>query len=134
MKTVYLDNNATTQVAPEVLEAMLPYFRDLYGNPSSMHFFGGQVAREIRAAREQMAALIGAMPEEIIFTSCGTESDNAAIRSALATNPNGRHIVAGLSIPPSSPWVWIWSAMAIGSPSCPSIRTGSWTWINMKKG
>ena len=63
MKTVYLDNNATTQVAPEVLEAMLPYFRDLYGNPSSMHFFGGQVAREIRAAREQMAALIGAMPE-----------------------------------------------------------------------
>jgi len=93
MKTVYLDNNATTQVAPEVLEAMLPYFRDLYGNPSSMHFFGGQVARKIRAAREQMAALIGALPEEIIFTSCGTESDNAALRSALATNPDRRHIV-----------------------------------------
>ena len=87
MKTVYLDNNATTQVAPEVLEAMLPYFHDLYGNPSSMHSFGGQVAKKIREAREQVAALIGASPDEIIFTSCGTESDNAAIRSALATHP-----------------------------------------------
>ena len=93
MKTVYLDNNATTQVAPEVLEAMLPYFHDLYGNPSSMHSFGGQVARKIREAREQVAALIGATPDEIIFTSCGTESDNAAIRSALATYPERRHIV-----------------------------------------
>ena len=93
MKTVYLDNNATTQVAPEVLDAMLPYFRDLYGNPSSMHFFGGQVAHKIREAREQTAALIGASPDEIIFTSCGTESDNAAIRSALATRPEKRHIV-----------------------------------------
>jgi len=93
MKTVYLDNNATTQVAPEVLEAMLPYFSDLYGNPSSMHSFGGQVAQKLREAREQVAALIGATPDEIIFTSCGTESDNAAIRSALATNPEKRHMV-----------------------------------------
>jgi cysteine desulfurase len=93
MKTVYLDNNATTQVAPEVLEAMLPYFRDLYGNPSSMHSFGGQVAQKIREAREQVAALIGASPDEIIFTSCGTESDNAAIRSALATYPEKRRII-----------------------------------------
>jgi cysteine desulfurase len=93
MKTVYLDNNATTQVAPEVLEAMLPYFSDLYGNPSSMHSFGGQVAQKLREAREQVASLIGATPDEIIFTSCGTESDNAAIRSALATNPEKRHIV-----------------------------------------
>lgn len=93
MKTVYLDNNATTQVAPEVLEAMLPYFREYYGNPSSMHSFGGQVARRIREAREQVAALIGATPDEIIFTSCGTESDNAAIHSALATHPERRHIV-----------------------------------------
>lgn len=92
-KTVYLDNNATTRVAPEVLEAMLPYFSELYGNPSSMHFFGGQVAQRIRDARAQVAALIGASPEEIIFTSCGTESDNAAIRSALATYPDKRHIV-----------------------------------------
>ena len=93
MKTIYLDNNATTQVAEEVLDAMLPYFRDLYGNPSSMHTFGGQVGRKIREAREQAAALIGAGPEEIIFTSCGTESDNAAIRSALAAHPDRRHVL-----------------------------------------
>jgi cysteine desulfurase len=88
-----LDNNATKQVAPEVLDVMLPYFHELYGNPSSMHSFGGQVARNIREARAQVAALIGADPEEVIFTSCGTESDNAAIRSALAAYPNKRHIL-----------------------------------------
>jgi len=93
MTTIYLDNNATSQVAAEVMDAMLPYFRILYGNPSSMHSFGGQVARKIREAREQAAALIGATPEEVIFTSCGTESDNAAIRSALATHPDRRHIL-----------------------------------------
>ncbi|MGV8075397.1 MAG: cysteine desulfurase NifS [Syntrophobacteraceae bacterium] len=93
MKTIYLDNNATTSVAPEVLEAMLPYFHELYGNPSSMHRFGGQVARQIREAREQAAALIGASPDEIIFTSCGTESDNSAVRSALITQPEKRHII-----------------------------------------
>jgi cysteine desulfurase len=93
MKTIYLDNNATTQVAADVLESMLPYFRDHYGNPSSMHSFGGKVGRNIRDAREQTAALIGAAADEIIFTSCGTESDNAAIRSALATYPDKRHIV-----------------------------------------
>ncbi len=93
MRTVYLDNNATTRVAPEVVAAMGPYFSDKYGNASSMHAFGGQVAQELRRAREQVAALIGAAAEEIIFTSCGTESDNTAIRSALATNPGKRHIV-----------------------------------------
>jgi cysteine desulfurase len=93
MKTVYLDNNATTQVAPEVLETMLPYFHELYGNPSSMHSFGGQVAKTIREAREKVATLIGADPEEIIFTSCGTESDNTAIMSALSVYPDKRHIV-----------------------------------------
>jgi cysteine desulfurase len=93
VKIVYLDNNATTQVAPEVLEAMLPYFHDMYGNPSSMHSFGGQVMKEIRNARERMAALLGASPEEIIFTSCGSESDNAAIRSALSSYPGKKHIV-----------------------------------------
>jgi len=93
MNTIYLDNNATTKVAPEVLEIMLPYFTELYGNPSSMHSFGGQVGQKIRVAREQVAALIGAFPEEIIFTSCGTESDNAAIRSALATRPEKKHII-----------------------------------------
>lgn len=93
MKTIYLDNNATSQVAPEVLEAMLPYFHELYGNPSSMHSFGGQVSKTIRDAREKVATLIGADPEEIIFTSCGTESDNTAILSALAVNPDKRKIV-----------------------------------------
>jgi cysteine desulfurase len=93
MKTIYLDNNATTQVAPEVLEVMLPYLSQFYGNPSSMHTFGGQVGRKIREAREQVAGLIGATPDEIIFTSCGTESDNAAIHSALQTYPDRRHIV-----------------------------------------
>jgi cysteine desulfurase len=93
MKTIYLDNNATTKVADEVLEAMLPYFNQSYGNPSSMHTFGGQVGQRIRDAREQVAALLGALPEEIVFTSCGTESDNAAIRSALLTRPDKKHIV-----------------------------------------
>lgn len=93
MKPIYLDNNATSQVAPEVLEAMLPYFHELYGNPSSMHSFGGQVMKEVRKARERVAALLGASPEEIIFTSCGTESDNAAVRSALNSYPEKRHII-----------------------------------------
>ncbi|MGA1841781.1 MAG: cysteine desulfurase NifS [bacterium] len=93
MKTIYLDNNATTQVAPEVMEVMLPYFCELYGNPSSMHSFGGQVSKKIREARGEVAALIGAKPDEILFTSCGTESDNTAIRSALEVQPDKRHIV-----------------------------------------
>jgi len=93
MKPIYLDNNATTKVADEVMEAMLPYFTELYGNPSSMHTFGGQVGQRIRTAREQVAALLGALPEEIVFTSCGTESDNTAIRSALMTRPDRKHIV-----------------------------------------
>ena len=82
MKDVYLDNNATTRVAPEVIEAMDPFFKELWGNPSSMHQFGGQVAHHIERARQQVAALLGAAPGEILFTSCGTESDNTAIRGA----------------------------------------------------
>jgi cysteine desulfurase len=93
MKTIYMDNNATTRVAPEVLEAMLPYLTDLYGNPSSAYIFGGQVARNIRKAREQVAALLGASPDEIIFTSCGSESDNTAIMSALNTGKDKMHVV-----------------------------------------
>ena len=93
MKTIYMDNNATTQVAPEVLEAMLPFLTDRYGNPSSAYIFGGQVARNIRDARDQAAAILGAFPEEIIFTSCGSESDNTAIMSALSTGKDNMHIV-----------------------------------------
>ena len=93
MSTVYLDNNATTQVDPLVFEAMLPYFKNLYGNPSSMHTFGGQVGRNIAEARDRVAALVGCEPGEVLFTSCGTEGDNTAIRSAMEAFPDKRHIV-----------------------------------------
>ena len=92
-RVVYMDNNATTMVAPEVKEAMLPYLENLYGNPSSMHYFGGQVEADLKKARQRMADLIGAAPNEVIFTSCGTESDNTAINSALKTSPHKKHIV-----------------------------------------
>lgn len=93
MNTIYLDNNATTAIAPEVLDVMLPYLRDLYGNPSSMHTFGGQLHRRIEEARGKVAQLIGAEPEEIIFTSCGTESDNTAILSAAESLTGKKHII-----------------------------------------
>ena len=92
-KVVFMDNNATTKVAPEVVEVMLPYLSDYYGNPSSMYSFGGQVAAAIKTARENVADLLGAEPEEITFTSCGTESDSTAVLSALRTYPDKRHIV-----------------------------------------
>ena len=90
---IYFDNNATTAVAPEVFEAMTPFLTTLYGNPSSIHSFGGQVMASVDKAREQLAALLGAAPSEIIFTSCGTESDNAAIRSALENCPKRNKFV-----------------------------------------
>jgi cysteine desulfurase len=93
MKEIYLDNNATTKVDEEVFEEMRPYFCELYGNPSSMHFFGGQVQSKVVEARARVAELLGAAPEEIIFTACGTESDNTAIRSALEVFPERRHII-----------------------------------------
>ena len=93
MRVVYVDNNATTKVAPEVLEVMMPYFSDYYGNPSSMHFFGGQVQRKVNEAREKVADLLGADASEIVFTSCGTESDNAAILGTVDSYPEKRHFV-----------------------------------------
>ncbi|NJB68944.1 cysteine desulfurase [Desulfobaculum xiamenense] len=92
-RTVYLDNNATTQVAPEVLEEMLPFFSELYGNPSSMHAFGGQVGHSIDEARARVAAGLGCEPGEILFNACGTEGDNTAIHSALSAQPDKRHII-----------------------------------------
>lgn len=89
----YLDNNATTQVAPEVVDAMLPFLRDMWGNPSSAYGFGSQVADHVRTAREQLAAMINSEPSEIIFTSCGTESNNSAFMSALAVQPGKRHVI-----------------------------------------
>ena len=94
MKTVYVDNNATTKVAPEVLEVMLPYFSEYYGNPSSMHFFGGQVQKKVDEARAKLADFLGAEPSEIVFTSCGTESDNAAILGTLDSYPEKRHLIS----------------------------------------
>ncbi len=94
MSVIYLDNNATTRVADEVLEAMLPYFSQYYGNPASMHTFGGQVEKEIVGAKERIASLLGISDiTEIVITSCGTESDNAAIRGTLESYPHKRHIV-----------------------------------------
>ncbi len=93
MQTIYVDNNATTRVDPRVLEAMTPFFTELYGNPSSMHSFGGAVGSAIEKAREKVAALINASASEIVFTSCGTESDSTAIKAALAANPDKKHIL-----------------------------------------
>ena len=98
MKTVpqpviYLDNNATTQVDPAVFEAMVPWLRDEYGNPSSVYSLGRRAAAAIETAREQVAALIGSSPEEVLFTSCGSESINTAILSAASLDPDKTHIV-----------------------------------------
>ena len=94
---IYLDNNATTRVAPEVLAAMQPYLTEFFGNPSSAHTLGREMKRAIEAAREQVATLIGAAnPDEIVFTSCGSESDNWAIRGVLTAHPDKKHIVTTL--------------------------------------
>jgi len=93
MNTIYLDNNATTRVAPEVFDAMLPFLKDSYGNPSSIHRFGGLIRRNIDKAREQVAALINARPEEIIFTSCGSESDNHALQGFYRNDKQGMRII-----------------------------------------
>ena len=89
----YFDNNATTRVAPEVVDAMIPFLREQWGNPSSTYFFGRQVGEQVGEARARVAALINAEPREIIFTSCGTESNNSAIQSALVTQPEKRHVL-----------------------------------------
>lgn len=90
---IYFDNNATTKVAPEVFDAMLPFLKDLYGNPSSMHTFGGQVEKHITRSRESIANLLDCASSEIVFTGCGTESDNAAIKGVLAAMPEKRKII-----------------------------------------
>ena len=89
----YFDNNATTRIAPEVIEAMAPLFTERWGNASSAYSFGNQVVKDIDLAREKVAALIGADPREIVFTSCGTEANNTALHSALLTQPGKRHVL-----------------------------------------
>ena len=92
-KIRYLDNNATTRVAPEVRDVMLPFFDRLYGNPSSMHAFGGEIARYLARAREEVARFINADPDEVVFTSCATESDNTAIRGTAEAAGAGLRVV-----------------------------------------
>ncbi len=93
MNITYLDNNATTRTAPEVVEKMLPFYTEYYGNPSSMYGFAGYVAKKLAEARIKTAQLIGASAEEIVFTSCGTESDSTAIYAALQSYPHKKHIL-----------------------------------------
>jgi len=94
MKLIYLDNAATTPTSPEVLGAMLPYFSEFFGNPSSIHSYGQEAREAVEKARDQLSALLGAHSEEIIFTSGGTESDNAALKGvAYALKDKGNHII-----------------------------------------
>ncbi len=90
---IYFDNNATTQPLGDVVEAMLPYLRDQHANPSSIHPFGQQVRHQVELAREKVAALIGALPREIVFTAGGTESINLAIRGLLRARPDRKHVI-----------------------------------------
>ena len=92
-RVYYFDNNATTRIAPEVVESMMPFLTEHWGNPSSAYSFGHDVARQVEEARAKTAALIGADPREIVFTSCGTESNNSAIQSALVTHPGKKHVL-----------------------------------------
>ncbi len=93
MKTVYVDNNATTRVDQQVIDEMMPCFTEYYGNPSSMHHKGGETGNLLKLARERVATSLNAQPDEILFTSCGTESNNSAIRAALKAQPTKKHIV-----------------------------------------
>jgi len=95
MKRIYLDHNATTPLHPEILEAMLPYYKEAFGNPSTIYSFGQETRKATDEAREKVANLIGASPEEIIFTSGGTEADNVALKGvAAALEKKGKHIIA----------------------------------------
>ncbi len=93
MRRVYADNNATTRVDDRVIEEMLPLFNETYGNPSSMHTFGAEAEKMLRRARERVAEFIQADPAEIVFTGCGTESDNAALFGTLEAYPEKKHII-----------------------------------------
>ncbi|WP_305041944.1 cysteine desulfurase family protein, partial [Geoalkalibacter sp.] len=94
MKRIYMDYNATTPVRPEVVEAILPFYREQFGNPSSVHWAGRSVSGAVEKAREQVARLINASPAEIVFTSCGSEGDNLAIKGTVeALKDKGNHII-----------------------------------------
>ncbi|WP_292468653.1 cysteine desulfurase NifS [Methanolobus sp.] len=96
MKQIYMDHSATTPVDQLVVDAMIPYFTEIFGNSSSLHSFGGEAAEALSMARKQVAEAIGALPEEIIFTSGGTESDNLAIRGVIPYNTSKKHIITSV--------------------------------------
>src|SRR6266550_4753491 len=95
-KLIYLDNNATTELDPVVIDEMVPFLTKFYGNPSSGYRFGSQVRQAVDVARQRLANLLGCEPAEIVFTSSGTESNNAAINSALQFDPGGKHVVTSV--------------------------------------
>ena len=115
MKRIYMDNAATTRITPPVLEAMMPYLTDVYGNPSSIHSFGREARKALETARAQVAAAINAKPSEIYFTGCGTEADNWAVRAAPPM-PSGKRAITSSpppwSITPSCTPASSWSARA----------------------
>jgi hypothetical protein len=106
---IYLDYNATTPLLPEVVDAMLPFLRDHFGNPSSSHALGRAAREAVAAARARVAALIGSDPQEIVFTSGGTESNNLAIRGVAEARPDRRHIVTSVMEHPAvaAPCAWL---------------------------
>lgn len=131
-ENIYLDNNATTRLDPMVLEAMMPFLTDYYGNPSSIHDFGAPCRGALERARQQVASLLGARYDsEIIFTSCATEATSTAIHSAVALAPERREIItSAVEHPPR-----LKSANTSRGKATPSIRSAflrraSWTWRN----
>ena len=117
---IYLDYNATTPVLPEVVDAMLPYLRDHFGNPSSGHVYGQRARQAVARAREQVAALVGCEPDEVIFTSGGTEANNLAIRGVTDARDDRRHVVTTLIEHPATarPCDWLekhgWRVSRVG--------------------
>src|ERR1043166_7806743 len=95
-RRIYLDNSATTPIAPEVVDAMMPYLTEKFGNASSIHYYGQQAKAAVDKARHQVAELLNARPNEIVFTSGGTEANNLAIRGLAQANPSGKHIITSV--------------------------------------
>ena len=131
---IYLDNAATTKTAPEVVEAMLPYFSEYYGNPSSIYAIAGKSKEAITKGREQIANVLGAKPEEIYFTAGGSESDNWALKATFEAYKNkGNHIITTKIMRFFIP-VSIWKKSAVRkSPISASMRTALSIWMNSKQ-